>query len=106
MAWDVGVIPSAASTAFAAPATAAYAERSLRPAPTYGLRILVDIALKALCCDKRPDDAVGCLDDRRCAAFGQPAPAAGLRSQRRVAPALARRRGPRRTGDPDWTTTA
>ena len=39
-----------------------------------------------------PTTAVGCLDDRRCAAFGQPAPAAGLRIQQRVAPALARRR--------------
>ena len=59
MARDVGVIPSAASTALTAPATAAYDERSLRPAPTSGLRILVDIALKASSCDKRPDDGGG-----------------------------------------------
>ena len=53
-----------------------------------------------------PTTAVGCLDDRRCAVFGQPAPAAGLRIQQRVAPALARRRGPRRTGDPYCRTRA
>jgi len=55
MARDVGVIPSAAFTALTAPATAAYGERSLRHDPMYGLRI-PDIALKALSCDKRPDD--------------------------------------------------
>jgi hypothetical protein len=45
-----------------------------------------------------PTTAVGCLDDRRCAAFGQPPHAAGLRIQQRVAPSLARRHGSRRTG--------
>ena len=71
-----------------------------------GRRLQVDIALKALSCHKRPDDAVGCLDDRRSAAFGQPAPAAGLRIQQRTAPALARRRERRRTGDPYCRTRA
>ena len=96
------VIPSAASTALTATATrdtTANARYGATRRTGYGSPTSPSRHCPAIN-DRRRRWAASTIDDRRCAAFGQPAPAAGLRIQQRVAPALARRRGSGRTGDP------